>query len=321
MTVPYQRRKLNYMLEVRRLRLLREVAARGTLAAAAEALNFTPSAVSQQLAVLERETGVRLLERSGRRVRLTDAGSRLVEHAELVLAQLEQAEADLARGQKTVRGMVRLGAFPTAARGLVPGAAALLRAAHPDLRVVLHELEPHESLPAVRLGELDVAVIHQYDLLPRRREPGVTSTLLAEDPLSVALPPDHPAAGDAIRLSDLRDERWIGGQPDTSCYAIVLRACARRLLARGRLPQQRLLGGARAGRGRAGRGAGARPGAATPDHHRRTAAGRRGTIGARAAGGDPARQPGPAGGGRRRRRAAHHRCGAARPGLTRTLPA
>jgi len=214
------------MLEVRRLRLLREVAARGTLAAAAEALNFTPSAVSQQLAVLERETGVRLLERSGRRVRLTDAGSRLVEHAELVLAQLEQAEADLARGQKTVRGMVRLGAFPTAARGLVPGAAALLRAAHPDLRVVLHELEPHESLPAVRLGELDVAVIHQYDLLPRRREPGVTSTLLAEDPLSVALPPGHPAAGDAIRLSDLRDERWIGGQPDTSCYAIVLRACA-----------------------------------------------------------------------------------------------
>jgi len=214
------------MLEVRRLRLLREVAARGTLAAAAEALNFTPSAVSQQLAVLERETGVRLLERSGRRVRLTDAGGRLVEHAELVLAQLEQAEADLARGQKTVRGMVRLGAFPTAARGLVPGAAALLRAAHPDLRVVLHELEPHESLPAVRLGELDVAVIHQYDLLPRRREPGVTSTLLAEDPLSVALPPDHPAAGDAIRLSDLRDERWIGGQPDTSCYAIVLRACA-----------------------------------------------------------------------------------------------
>jgi len=214
------------MLEVRRLRLLREVAARGTLAAAAEALNFTPSAVSQQLAVLERETGVRLLERPGRRVRLTDAGSRLVEHAELVLAQLEQAEADLARGQKTVRGMVRLGAFPTAARGLVPGAAALLRGAHPDLRVVLHELEPHESLPAVRLGELDVAVIHQYDLLPRRREPGVTSTLLAEDPLSVALPPGHPAAGDAIRLSDLRDERWIGGQPDTSCYAIVLRACA-----------------------------------------------------------------------------------------------
>jgi len=214
------------MLEVRRLRLLREVAARGTLAAAAEALNFTPSAVSQQLAVLERETGVRLLERSGRRVRLTDAGSRLVEHAELVLAQLEQAEADLARGQKTVRGMVRLGAFPTAARGLVPGAAARLGAAPPDLRVVLHELEPHESLPAVRLGELDVAVIHQYDLLPRRREPGVTSTLLAEDPLSVALPPGHPAAGDAIRLSDLRDERWIGGQPDTSCYAIVLRACA-----------------------------------------------------------------------------------------------
>ena len=226
MTIPYQARKLNYMLEVRRLRLLREVAARGTLAAAAEALNYTPSAVSQQLTVLERETGVALLERAGRRVRLTDAGTRLVEHAEVVLANLERAEADLARGTGAVRGTVRLGAFPTAARGLVPGAAARLRAAHPDLRVVLHELEPHESLPAVRLGELDLAITHRYDLLPRRREPGVSSSALLDDPMSVALPPGHPAAGAAVRLSDLRTDRWIAGHPDTSCYAIVLRACA-----------------------------------------------------------------------------------------------
>jgi DNA-binding transcriptional LysR family regulator len=214
------------MLEVRRLRLLREVAARGTLAAAADALNYTPSAVSQQLAVLERETGVQLLERNGRRVRLTDAGTRLVEHAEVVLADLERAAADLARGAETVRGTIRLGAFPTAARGIVPGAVAQLRAAHPQLRVVLHELEPHESLPAVRLGELDLAVTHEYDLLPRRREPGVTSTFLLEDPMSVALPPGHPAAGAEVRLSDLRTDRWIAGHPDTSCYAIVLRACA-----------------------------------------------------------------------------------------------
>ncbi len=214
------------MLEVRRLRLLREVAARGTLAAAADALNFTPSAVSQQLTILEREAGVQLLERAGRRVRLTDAGSRLVGHAEVVLASLERAEADLVRGQDAVRGTIRLGAFPTAARGIVPGAIGALRAAHPDLRVVLHELEPHESLPALRLGDLDVAVIHHYDLLPRWREPGVSSTMLADDPLSVALPPGHPALGAAVRLSDLRAERWIGGHPDTSCYAIVLRACA-----------------------------------------------------------------------------------------------
>jgi DNA-binding transcriptional LysR family regulator len=214
------------MLDVRRLRVLREVAARGTLAAAAQALAYTPSAVSQQISMLEREAGVALLERAGRGVRLTDAARRLVDHAEAVLARLEQAEADLAAADGTVRGTVAMGVFPTAARALAPAAVAALRAAHPDLRLVLHELEPHQSLPMLRLGELDVAVVHEYDLLPGRAERGITLTALLDDPVSVVLPAGHPADHPQVRLADLRGERWIGGHPDTSCYAIVLRACA-----------------------------------------------------------------------------------------------
>jgi DNA-binding transcriptional LysR family regulator len=220
------KRKLSCMLDVRRLRVLREVAARGTLAAAAEALAYTPSAVSQQISVLEREAGVPLLERAGRGVRLTSAARRLVAHTEAVLAQLEQAEADLAAADGTVRGTVIVGSFPTGARAVIPPAVRALRSAHPEVRVVLHELEPHESLPRLRLGELDVAVVHSYDLLPRRDEPGIMLTPLLDDPLWVALPPGHPADGPEVRLADLRGERWVGGHPDTSCYAIVLRSCA-----------------------------------------------------------------------------------------------
>jgi len=215
------------MLDVRRLRLLREVAARRTIAAAAQALAFTPSAVSQQLAALEREAGVPLLEREGRGVRLTEAARRLVAHTEVILADLERAEADLAATGTAVRGTVRVGAFPTAARALVPPAAGAVRRAHPDVRVVLVEGEPHATLPALRLGDLDAAVVHRYDLLPAREDPGVEVRELLVDPLWVALPPGDPAAGPGpVRLADLRDRRWIGGAPDTSCYAVVIQACA-----------------------------------------------------------------------------------------------
>jgi DNA-binding transcriptional LysR family regulator len=224
--VPDEKSKLFCMLDVKRLRVLREVAARGTLAAAAEALAFTPSAVSQQISALEREAGVPLLLRAGRGVRLTDAATRLVAHAEDVLAALERAEADLAGEAGRVHGTVTIGAFPTAARGLLPPALARLRGQAPDLRTLMHELEPHESLPALRLGELDAAVVHEYDLLPRRAERGTRFTHLIDDPMLLALPPGHPAVAEQVRLADLMNERWIGGQPDTSCYAIVLRACA-----------------------------------------------------------------------------------------------
>jgi DNA-binding transcriptional LysR family regulator len=128
------------MLEPRRLRLLRELASRGTIAATAEACGYTPSGVSQQLALLEREVRMPLLVREGRRVALTEAARVLVDHAERVLAELEAAEAALAGLGGSVRGTVRLAAFPTAAAAFVPAAIARCRAEHPDLRVILSEL-------------------------------------------------------------------------------------------------------------------------------------------------------------------------------------
>src|SRR3954454_22848599 len=151
------------MIDVRKLRLLRELHARGTVAAVADALAYSPSGVSQQLAQLQREAGVPLTERVGRRLRLTDAGLRLVEHADVLLAQLELAEAELQETAGVVRGRVRMGALQTPMLHLVPEALAALRDRHRAVRVELLEAEAEESLPAVALGELDVAVAEEYD--------------------------------------------------------------------------------------------------------------------------------------------------------------
>lgn len=214
------------MIEVRRLRLLRELAARGTVAAAAAACSLTPSAVSQQLATLEREAGTRLFERVGRTLRLTEAARRLVAHTEVILADLERAEADLATLSTSVRGTVRLAAFPTAARTLVPAALRRCRDEHAELHVVLHQQEPHDSLPALKLGDLDVALTYAYDLLPHHTDPGLELVALLTDPILVALPPGHPAAAGPVVLDKLRDERWIAAPEGTACHASLLRACA-----------------------------------------------------------------------------------------------
>src|SRR5918996_1488009 len=137
-------------LDVRRLRVLRELAARGTIAATAEPLGYTPPAVSQQLAALEREAGVALLERNGRRRRLTPAGEELVVRTEGILRELEAAEAALERTTTHVAGVLRCAAFASAHRILMPPAIARLAERHPDLRVTTRELEPEESLPALK---------------------------------------------------------------------------------------------------------------------------------------------------------------------------
>src|ERR1700694_4194186 len=141
-------------LDVRRLRLLREVALRGTIAAAAEALSFTASAVSQQLTTLEREAGAELLERNGRGVRLTDAGSMLVSHAESILAELERAESDLEELRTTVAGRIRVAAFPSVTAAVLAPAFAALAERHPGLTVTHSEFEPEHALREVKLGEL-----------------------------------------------------------------------------------------------------------------------------------------------------------------------
>jgi DNA-binding transcriptional LysR family regulator len=207
------------------MRVLREVAGRGTIAAAARALSFTPSAVSQQLAALEREAGVALLDRHGGRVRLTEAGRRLVARTEAILAELEAASAELASAAADVTGDIHVAAFPSAERALLAPAVAALLGRHPDVRVRTTELEPEASLPALRLGDVDLIVSHEDVSRPAPPDPRLERVDLLEDPLRVVLPPGHPADADAVVLADLANARWVATPPGTACRAMVEHAC------------------------------------------------------------------------------------------------
>src|ERR687883_1308548 len=147
------------MLDVKRLRVLREVAARGSFSAAAEALGYTQSAVSQQIAALEREAGSTLIERNPRGLRLTDAGEALVRHADKILARLAEAEAELEAIAGLRGGRLRVATFPTAGATLVPHAIREFNQRHPQVELTLTDLEPHESVPLLRAGELDLILV------------------------------------------------------------------------------------------------------------------------------------------------------------------
>src|SRR3954463_13293735 len=146
------------MLDVRRLRVLREVAVRGSFSAAAESLSFTQSAISQQIAALEREAGCTLVQRNARGVRLTEAGEALVRHAEAILARLGEAEAELEANAGVRRGPLRLAGFESACASLMPSAIAEFRAAHPGVELSLAMAEPEDSEPQLRAGEIDLAL-------------------------------------------------------------------------------------------------------------------------------------------------------------------
>lgn len=212
------------MLDVRRLRLLRELALRGTIAAVAEALAFTPSAVSQQLSALEREAGVALLERTGRRVTLTPAAHNLVGHAEVVLERLELAAAELAGARRGPAGPVRIGTFPTAARAIVPAALTALALDHPGLEPRVSEVDPARVADALRAGELDVALVHDYDFVPSPVEPGISIEPLCAEPMYLAsgAPARNPGAS---VIGSWRDAPWITATPGTLCHAMTIRAC------------------------------------------------------------------------------------------------
>jgi DNA-binding transcriptional LysR family regulator len=213
------------MLNTTRLKILREIAARGSISAAAEALWLTPSAVSQQMSALERELGIELLQRTARSVRLTDAGVRLVGHAETILAGCEAAVADLEAHSGIVGGTVRVSAFATAAQAFLLPALAILRERSPQLRVVATDHEPHESMPALKSGQLDLVVSHEYNLLPPYSDPGVDRFDILTERLLLALPANHPLANaQPTRMSDLSRERWIVGQDATFCRDAVVRA-------------------------------------------------------------------------------------------------
>ena len=210
------------------MRLLRELNERGTIAAVAEALQFTPSAVSQQLAMLEREAGLPLLERAGRGVRLTDAALVLVDHAKALLDRAALAEADLAAAAGTVAGRARIAGFESVLLRLaLPAVESLTRMA-PGLRLELIEIEPEEALPDLALGDLDLVLGDEWQHQPRRMPAGVERHELMSDRVRILLPTRHPAARahpEAVPLAELASEAWTTGHADLGWDEMTRRTC------------------------------------------------------------------------------------------------
>ncbi|MFM9368811.1 LysR family transcriptional regulator [Streptomyces sp. Da 82-17] len=243
------------MLDLRRLRLLRELDRRGTIAAVAEALAYTASAVSQQLSVLEREAGVPLLERSGRRVALTPAGRTLVTHADAVLERLELAVSELAGAREGIGGPLRIGTFPSGGPAIVPATLAELARQHPALEPMVQEIDSARVSDGLRAGELDVALVHDYDFVPASPDTTVDQVPLLEEPMYLATAtatatatapepapdtdPDTDTGPDTDSAEDLtaRDGTladllgpwatapWITARDGTTGHAMAVRAC------------------------------------------------------------------------------------------------
>jgi DNA-binding transcriptional LysR family regulator len=211
------------VIDVRRLRVLRAVAEHGSFAAAAAELRYTPSAISQQIAALEREAGAALVDRGPRGATLTQAGAVLDRHAALVLGQLAAARAELDDLARLRGGSLRLAAFESAWTALVPAAVSGFRERHPAVELHLSEADPVDAVAEVRAGAVDLAVVF---------EPNAVETLdgldrhhVVEDPLWVVLPPGHRLAGrDRVPLAQLAGEPWVA--PTAFCAQVVRRACA-----------------------------------------------------------------------------------------------
>ena len=214
------------MLHLGRLRILSEVLSRGSFSAAAEALSYTQSAVSQAVARLEAETGTTLVVRDRRGVRATVAGATLVEHAEAIFAQVEAAEADLAAVLGVRGGRLRVASFPSAGATLIPLAVAIFRHQHPDVALTLAEGEPEEIAPRLRAGEFDLALLFEFPGVRERTGVGLRTVALLEDPMHVALPAAHPLAEKpALTLADLRDQDWVQTSASSPCSRHVVRSC------------------------------------------------------------------------------------------------
>ena len=214
------------MLNAGRLSLLVELDDRGSLTAVADALGYTPSAISQQLAKLEDETGRALLEPVGRGVVLTAAGRTLALHGRDVLERLEAAAAAL-EDAEAISGTVQVAAFQTAARGLLVPVFEQLARTHPGLVCELVDQEPEAALPRLRSGELDLVVAEEYPHALRARDPRLVRHELGADELWVALPARHPVArkGGPVALADLADEPWATPWEGSSYASMVEGAC------------------------------------------------------------------------------------------------
>jgi DNA-binding transcriptional LysR family regulator len=214
------------MLDVRRIRVLQEVVARGSFSAAAESLHLSQSAVSQQIAVLEREVGVPLLERTSDGPKLTAAGDALMEHGDAVLCRLEEAERELAQIAGLEGGRLRLASFSTASATLMTRALALFRQRFPKVELEFTEADPEDTFPGLKRGEFDLAVVFDYPAFPLDFSRDVEAELIYEESMRVALPPGHPlAAAKSVRISDLADEDWLCGALPSSCRFQVINLC------------------------------------------------------------------------------------------------
>jgi DNA-binding transcriptional LysR family regulator len=213
------------MLDVRKLRMLSALDRLGTIAAVAEELHLTAPGISMQLNALERELGVALTERQGRRLALTPAGRVLAEHGHEILDRLALAEmeVDAIRGGRV--GRYRVAAFPSAARTLVADAWRAIQAEHAGLELVLTTPEPEQALSLLVAGETDLALVHSYTNIPRDLPDGVESEVVGTEPIWLAIRSDDPLAGDEVDLADLADHHWITPERHLTCYQMTDRAC------------------------------------------------------------------------------------------------
>jgi DNA-binding transcriptional LysR family regulator len=213
------------MFDFDRLRLLRELRHRGTMTAVAASFSLTSSAVSQQLAILEREVRAKLFERDGRRVRLTAEGVRLADHAEEILRAVEAAALDLKTSREQPRGTLEIACFPSFAKAHLLPAVIRARKRYPELSVLLHDLEPADSSDAVRSGRCHLAISFAYSLVPRPNVPGLAATMLMEERVLLALPPTWKARH-PVPLKRLVDADWIVGSRGRDDLELAERACA-----------------------------------------------------------------------------------------------
>jgi DNA-binding transcriptional LysR family regulator len=216
------------MDDLRLLKVLREVALRGSFSAAADSLSYSQPAVSQQIARLEAQTGVKLIERQPKGIRLTPAGEALVRHTERILSQLAEAQAELSEIASSARGRLRLGSFASAAGTIVPRAVSAFRHMRPGVHVELQLMDPPVSIPALRHGDIDLAITEEGGFEADPDLSGLGVERLMDDVLYAVLPSDHPlATRRAIALGDLKDEDWmlVGLRGTCADSNIVLRAC------------------------------------------------------------------------------------------------
>jgi DNA-binding transcriptional LysR family regulator len=214
------------MINAGRLNVLREVVERGSFSAAADALSYSQSAVSQAIATLEGELGAALIERDRRGVRPTAAGAALAGHAEGILARMDDAEAEVAAIAGGRGGRLRIASFPTAGATLVPQAVARFHASHPGVEVTLAEGESEEIAPRLRGGDFDIVLLFEFEGVGERLGAGIRRFELLDDPLHLALPVEHRLAQRAkLRLEDLREEAWVQTSATSPCARHVVRSC------------------------------------------------------------------------------------------------